>query len=551
MNPFRAFLNLFRRGEDPQRQVRYVLPYQVSGLNLTPDETLSLAAVWACIDVISSAVSSCRWSVFEPVAPRRRRRLDEDPLTWILNTRPNPEMTAIGFREAMLFQAIPFGNSYAEIVRDGAGRIAQLWPLPSDRVRPMRDENWRLVYQHLEADGTTTILQSKDVFHLRGPGLYGLMGENVVARAAKSISVAAAQERYAASFFGQGAQPGGVLEWPTKLDKDTADRLKADWAEKRKGPENAHKPIILEAGMKWTATAIDPQKSQAVEARQFSVEEICRWFHVPPHKVQHLLHATFSNIEHSSIEFVRDALTPWARRLDQEADFKLLRQDRAPWRYTCIDLRPLSAGDFASRATAYASGRQNGWLTANEIRELEGFDDCGDDGDVLLVQSNLTTVERIMNPPAPPALGPGTAPAPGEDGGGEPDEDLDPDVDPVDEELAEPETDADAATARQALTIVLAMTLERYARKLANRRSEMQKRGVHPEQVAAQLAQVRAGMWPRLLAELAPASVFAERVLGRRLELADLQAAARFVDAGDAPAAAAARALPASCPRSG
>jgi HK97 family phage portal protein len=210
---------------------------------------LSVAAVWACIDAIASHIASCPWNVYQPQGPHKKTLLYEDPLADILNVEPNPEMTGMGFRESLLFQAISWGNSYAEIVRDGGGRVAELWPLVTNRMQPMRDENWKLVYRYRQLDGEYVELPPNKVFHLRGPGLFGLLGENVVARAAKSISVAAAQDRYAASFFGQGASPSGVLKHKGKLSKDAQDRLKDQWAEKKKGPENAHKPLILEEDM--------------------------------------------------------------------------------------------------------------------------------------------------------------------------------------------------------------------------------------------------------------------------------------------------------------
>ena len=392
--------NLFsRKRADPSQSMRWVLPYEPSGVRLTADESLSLSAVWACIDAIAKAIASCGWNIYQPMGGGRRALLEDDPLAWTLNTRPNPEMTGIAFREAMLYTAIPFGNAYAEIVRDGGGRVSELWPLEEDRVTPRRSASGALVYEYRAPDGSTEVLEQRRVFHLRGPGLNGLLGENIVARAAKSLSVAAAQERYSASFFGRGAHPSGVLEFPGKLAQEQYDRLRNDWAEKRQGPENSHKPMILEGGMKWTPVSVEPQKSQLIESRQFSIEEICRWFGVPPHKVQHLLRSTFNNIEHLSIEFVRDALTPWCRRLEQEADFKLFPQTRGPWKRTLIDTAPLSYGDAYSRAQAHAVWRQNGILSANEIRAREGMNDCGDDGDVLLVQSNMTTVEQILNPP--------------------------------------------------------------------------------------------------------------------------------------------------------
>ena len=530
-SPWAWFRDLFaRNGEDPASQFRWVLPYPVAGLNLTADECLSLATTWACIRIIAEAVGKCPWYVYEPKGAGRRELLYDHPLAWLLNTRPNPDMTAIGFREAMMFVAIPFGNAYAEIVLDGAGRVAQLWPLPHDRVTPRRDpETWQLFYEYRQPDGTTVRLEQRQVFHLRGPGLHGLMGENIIARAAKSLAVAAAQERHSASYFGQGANPGGVLKYPGQLSPDRYQRLKDDWAEKKKGPENAHKPMILEQGMEWVANTQDPQKSQLVESRGFSVEEICRWFGVPPHKVQHLLHATFSNIEHQGIEFVGDAVEPWCKRLEQEADHKLLPSNRRPWRYTCIDTSRLKEGDAKSRAEGYSIMRQNGLMTANEIRAREGMNDAGADGDVLLVQSNLTTVQNILNPPKPPPA-PGAPPAPGKK-----DDELDPATEPAE------------AVAREAVTAFVVLALERYSRRLANRRADLAKK-VSGTELEERLGQVREAERPRLLDELAHAAPFAQRLLGRPLRLQDLGQAVDLVDAGQLPALVV-RQLPAFCPR--
>jgi HK97 family phage portal protein len=522
-----GFWDIFaRRRADPSQQVRYLLPYPVAGINITPDEALQVSAVWACVDVIAKAVASCEWNVFKPIGNGRREQMDDDALSYVLNTRANADMTAIGFREAMLYVAIPFGNAYAEIVPKVSGQgVAELWPLEPERVTPRRDLKTNdLYYEYRELDGGFKRLEAKQVFHLRGPSITGLVGENIVARAVKSISVAAAADRYSAAFFGRGASPTGVLEYPGKFSKEQFDRLKEDWAEKKQGPENAHKPLILEGGMKWNPTSIEPGKSQLVESRQFSVEEICRWFGVPPHKVQHLLRATFSNIEHLSIEFVRDALTPWCRRLEQEADFKLFPMTSARSRlFTKIDTAPLSYGDALSRAQAHAVWRQNGIMSANEIRRREGLNDAGDDGDVLLVQSNLTTVEKLVTAPAPTAP---SAPATAPDSAS-----LDPNID-----------DASSATARQGLTIFMSSALERYERRIANRRADIQKRLTPPE-VENHLMAERQKLRPWLAAELEPAADLAVQALGRNLSHADLAAAADLVDRGATPLSAATRAL--------
>lgn len=545
ISPWAWLKNLVRRGPDPRQTERFQLPYPVTGLNLTADDILSLGAVWACIDSIARALGVCPWGVYNGppgITTGARELVESDPLIWILNSRPNPEMTAIGFREAMLFQAIPTGNAYAEIVRDMGGRVSELWPLIGDRMRPKRDPNtWALFYEYTQPWGEVVRMEPRDVFHLRGPGLYGLMGDNLIARAAKSMGVAAAQERYSASFFGQGAQPGGVLKAPGKVAPEVHDRLRADFAEKRKGPENAHKPLILEGGWDWLETGLDPLKSQLVEGRKFSVEEICRWFGVPPHKVQHLEHATFSNIEHQSIEFVQDAVAPWCVRLQQEADFKLIRA-RMP-RHTEIDTSGLLRGDAKTRAEGYAIMRQNGLMTANEIRAKEGLSKIKN-GDVLLVQSNLATVENIIDPPKPaPARLPSGAPS------------SDPEDDTEDPEAEGVETDGETVAAN-AFRAIVSGALGRYARRLANRAVDVDRRprsGRDDWQTlrAALLDKARSEFRPSLFTELEAAQPFARIVFGRELTSEDWGTLAAAVDGGLEPSAALAKHLPAACPPPG
>lgn len=515
----KSFVAAMFRGEDPVRQSRFFRPYMVAGVPLTADQSLSLATVWACIDIIAKSIAAQKWNIYQPVpGTNRRTLLDDDWRSWMLNTRPNDDMTAIGFREAMLFQAIPFGNSYAEIVPDVGGRVRQLWPLMSDRMTPRRNaKTWALEYHYTQPDGSLEIFQQKSIFHLRGPGLWGLMGDNIIARAAKTLGLAAAQERFSASFFGQGAQPIGVLEFPGKLTADIHKQLKEDWAEKYKGPENAHKPLILEGGMKFNPISTEPAKAQLTEGKHFSVEEICRWFGVPPHKVQHLLYATFSNIEHSSIEFVRDSCTPWERRLCQEADYKLFDQKRGPFKCTEIDLRPLLRGDAASRAEAQSKWRQNGIMTANEIRRDEGLDDAGADGDVLLVPVNLTTVERIVA--GDPSFGGPTTINP----------DLDPTVDDDDIEILQEPVEAPKQFAAKAVVAALDGVLDRYGRRLNNRRTALATK----RNADVLLNEFRMEQHKVLLAEMAFFNFIVAAVIGRELTLLDMAKAAQMYERGE------------------
>lgn len=517
--PWQVAKSLFAalRGEDPQREMRWIPPFPIAGIRLTADESLSLSTVWACIDIIAKSVASCDWQIYEPDPknPKRRRLLHDDWKTWMLNTRPNPEMTAIGFREAMLFQAIPFGNSYAEIVRDAGSKVNALWPLQTDRVMPRRDpKTWELVYHYTQPDGSITVFPQNRIYHVRGPGLWGLMGDSIIARAARTLGVAAAQERFSASFFGQGAQLAGVLKTNGKLDAETHKRLKEDWAEKYKGPDNAHKPLILEGGMDYTSISTDPQKAQLTEGKKFTVEEICRWFGVPPHKVQHLEHATFSNIEHSSIEFVRDACRPWAVRLCQEATYKFFDQKRGPWKYTTIDLSPLTRGDALSRAQAQASWRQNGIKTANEIRADEGLDDCGDDGDVLLVPMNLTTVEKILTAEEP----------------SDTTSKLNPNIEPDDNEDEDIEIEDEAISVkRHAVIAALKSALNRYGRRLNNRRESLKNK----KDAEASLNVFRKEQHEVIVNELSFFNEFTVSLFGRELNVEDMAKVSAMYERGE------------------
>lgn len=374
-----------------------------AGLQLSRDDALMLSAVWACMDVIAKNLAAAPTNIYEPIeGTKRRKKIEKDPRTWLLNVRPNEEMTAIAFREALFFQALADGNAYAEIARDRGGRVAALYPLLSDRVKPRREETGALVYDVREETGEVRTLQARDVFHLRGPSVSGLMGENLVARASRSLAVAAAHERFSAAFYGRGAQLGGVAEFPGKLNDEQKAALRESWENNHAGLGKAHRLLVLEGGAKFTATTVDPQKASLVDDKKFSVEEIGRWFGVPLHKIQHLEHATFSNIEHQGLEFVNGCLFPWAVRYCQELNAKVFNTGaKGPWWYAEIDLSHLVRGDAQTRAIAASNWLQNGVKTRNEVRAEEGLDDVGDAGDVLTVQLNMTTLPRLMAEAAP------------------------------------------------------------------------------------------------------------------------------------------------------
>lgn len=451
---------------DPRRSYFWPQVWDNDGKYFSAQSALQLSTVWACVSVISRSLAGCEWKVYQHSSDQMEY-LHGDPLEYLLNVRPNPEMTAIAVKEAIIASAAVWGNGYAEIVRDNAGRMKELWPLDPEKVRPVRIDSsgventvGELAYKCSHpVTGIQVVLTQAQVYHLRGPSLSGILGENIVLRGAKSLVLSQACDEFATAYYRNSTVVGGVLEYPRTLDEKSFKRLKDDWAEKHQGPSSAHKPVILENGMIWKPMGdSSAASSQLLEARKFQVEEIARWFGVPLHMLGSLAGSQGygTNLEQLGLGFVRDCLGPWAKRMEQEADWKFFPM-RGPTsnKQTRIDLSPLTRGDALTRANAYAVMRRIGVYSANDILRMEGQNALGPEGDIRLVEAGLISydeldsredvaeaaAENAMKPPAPvpPQLG-----GPPVDGEGQ----VDPNADP---EAVDPETeDPSVAQARMA-----------------------------------------------------------------------------------------------------
>jgi HK97 family phage portal protein len=551
MNRVRSWFNITETQPlDPRRHLRTLpIPVQTAGITLTMDGAMQLSVVWACMDAITKGIAVSPWGIYVEDKTNRTKQY-EDPLDHLLNTRPNPEMTAIAWREAMLYQTLSWGNGYSEIEFTNSGKVKSLWPLFSDRCIPRRLYNGdgspgELVYDYYNFTGGWTTLPAWKVYHVRGPSLNGFMGENMVARAAKAIGLAVAAERFAASYFANGTVLGTVLKYPKTLTDVAHKRLKEDWEEKHQGPDRAHKPFILEGGMEIDSLGDDPAQAQLIETRKFSLEEICRFFGVPPHKVQHLERATFNNIEHLGLEFVRDALTPWAVRMEQEADYKLLPQ-KSPWRCTKLDMEWLSHGDAKSRADAYKVYREMGIYSANDILQREGRNTIGPEGDVRIVPLNMTTIEgveqsveklkadieKIKNPPP---VAPGANPFGPKDPAAPPDGKP-----PAPEKTTPPPATKPPPPAKDALhaaiSALVSGSLDRYRRRLQNRETDLRRNGKRTDaDVRVKMAEEREDLRPRLVAELQAAAALLDPLnsCATNVPVADYLLTADAVDNGE------------------
>ena len=387
----RTMLNrLTAPGADQSNISRFFLGARTpAGTFVDHDRALSNAVVWACVQYLTKAVAQLPWRVVRERDNGDIERVVSSPVDTMLNQRPNPEMGAFTWRQAMLGHALLWGNAYSEIERDNAGRALYLWPIHPSRVVPKHDTNNVLYYEVWNGIAGRANLAASDMFHLKGFG-DGPVGYNVVEYAAQSIGWAQATELFGATFFGEGMNPSGVIEMEKSLNPDGLKVLKEE-LKKFRGP-GGEKTFFLDKGMKWTPVSRAPNDAQFIETRQHQVEEICRWFGVPPHKVMHLARATFSNIEHQSIEVVVDSVVPWVKSFEQEANYKLFGQNRTNL-LTKMNLNGLLRGDSTARAELYKSLFMVGAASPNTILRLENMNTIGPDGDKHFVPVNMIPIE--------------------------------------------------------------------------------------------------------------------------------------------------------------
>lgn len=396
-----------RRTEPPQETVRYLwMPRTDSGVSVTHDNALKMSAVWACVRVIAETVSQLRWSVFQQRTDRGRDELRTHPAFRLIEFSPNSEMTPFTWRETMLGHVLTYGNAFSEIERDNASRPIGLWPLAPDRVEVLRDANLDLFYRYHQPFGEAVDLSPRDVFHLRGLGFDGCSGYSVIQMAAQAIGLGKVQEQAGASFWKNGARPGGILTPAGNLTSESRDSITRQWQEQYGGGQNFNRVALLSHDLKYQPIGIPAEDAQFIDSRKFSVEEIARWYRVPPHKIASLDRATFANIEHQSIEFVVDTIVPWAVRFEQEIDAKLIRSP-AKRVFSKVLVKSLLRGDSAARATFYREMRDLGVMSINDIALEEDMNPV-EGGDLRLVPMNMMTIEQAAKPPEPAPAAPVT-----------------------------------------------------------------------------------------------------------------------------------------------
>lgn len=367
-----------------------------SGKRVNEMSAMQMTAVYSCVRILAEAVAGLPLHLYRYTDNGSKEKAIEHPLYRLLHDEPNPEMTSFIFRETLMTHLLLWGNAYAQIVRNGKGDVLGLYPLMPNKMSVDRDTDGRLWYTYTRSTdeaptmkGSTVKLHPYDVLHIPGLGFDGLVGYSPIAMAKNAIGMGIACEEYGARFFANGAAPGGVLEHPGTV-KDP-QKIRDSWNSVYRGTGNAHKVAVLEEGMKYTPIGISPEQAQFLETRKFQINEIARIFRVPPHMVGDLEKSSFSNIEQQSLEFVKYTLEPWVIRWEQSIMRALLSTQEKEMYFVKFNLEGLLRGDYQSRMNGYAIARQNGWMSANDIRELENLDriSAEDGGDLYLINGNM------------------------------------------------------------------------------------------------------------------------------------------------------------------
>ena len=368
-----------------------------SGKPVNERTAMQTTAVYACVRILAETVASLPLHVYE-YKDGGKELVHDHPLYYLLHDEPNPEMTSFVFRETLMSHLLIWGNAYAQIVRDGSGRVLGLYPLLPNKMDVDRDNRGRIYYVYsrdtnenpLFKDYGDIKLRAEDVLHIPGLGFDGLIGYSPIAMAKNAVGMTLACEEYGASFFANGANPGGVLEHPGVL-KDPS-KVRESWNSVYRGTNNAHKIAVLEEGMKYQQIGIPPEEAQFLETRKFQINEIARLYRIPPHMVGDLEKSSFSNIEQQSLEFVKYTLDPWVIRWEQSLQKSLLLPGEKNKYFIKLNVDGLLRGDYQSRMNGYATGRQNGWFSANDIREMENMNPISDEegGNLYLINGAMT-----------------------------------------------------------------------------------------------------------------------------------------------------------------
>lgn len=365
-----------------------------AGVRVNESTALTVSAAWACIRLFSEVIGSL------PIKTYQRNDKDDSkslyrkhPLYRLLHDRPNPYMNAATFKECLQMHCETWGNCYAEIERDTQGNPLALWPLRPDRMTPEWDTDGSLVYFYRLPEGKTVKMPAYRIFHVPCFTWDGKIGLSPIAAAREELGMAIAMQRFGGSFFRNGATPQGVITHPKTLTPKAMTNLQESWYEQHGGLTRAQRIAILEEGADYKQIGIPPEDAQFLGSRQFELEDIARFWRVPPHLIGHLTRSTYNNIEHQGIEFVVYSIRIRTVRWEQEIQTKLVSAEDQDSVFAEYLIDALLRGDWKSRSESLEIMRRNAVINGNDWCRIENLNPIGPVGDIYTLPMNYVQLK--------------------------------------------------------------------------------------------------------------------------------------------------------------
>ena len=372
-----------------------------SGVQINEHTALTYSAVFAAVLVLSEAVAQLPLGVFEGDDQiEDRTPASDNPVHALLRHAPNGEMTPFVFKETLQASLCLWGNAYARIVFGNDGVPAQLWPMRPDQTVAERVAG-QLQYRDLR---TGDRFAAEEVLHIPGLSLNGITGLDPISLHREAISLGKAAELFGASFYGNGANMGGIMAYDGQLKPETQDAARLEWLKMQTGLANASRTAFLGKGWTYTPIGIPPDNAQFLQTRQFQIQDIARIFRVPPHMLGDLSSDGYATIEQQSLNFLLFTLTPWLEKWEQELKRKLLPAGQGL--FVKFDERRMQRADLAAKQAWYQAGINTGWYSVNDVRREEGQPSIGPQGDVYRFPVNYVDAKNAAKIGTPGGGGP-------------------------------------------------------------------------------------------------------------------------------------------------
>jgi HK97 family phage portal protein len=404
LNRVKTFFKNLSTLAKPSPELRSALGAILSkvGIHINAKNALQTTAVFACVRLLSESIASLPLFLCRKTETGKEKATDL-PLYGVLHDVPNPEADSFQFWQAFVANMLIYGRGYAEVVRNNAGRVVQMWNITTPYVRVQRNsETQELEYVVTPSGKEQFILRKDQIFRVDWFSMDALNAFRPLELAQNAIGLGEAAEKFASDYFKNGTNAGGFITYPEEMTDDQVESFQKQFREKYEGLSNSARLIFLEQGSQFQKASNTPEESQMLETRKFQVEEVARFYNVPLHMIGDLDHATFSNIEQMSLNYVIYTLRPYLVRIERAIVAQLLTPLDRQTLFAKFSADALLRGDYLSRMQGYAQARQNGWMSANDIRDLEDMESIPAEqgGDAYLANGALRSLTALMNAPA-------------------------------------------------------------------------------------------------------------------------------------------------------